>query len=440
MSAILRAQQQWFMQISSAQGPVANAAPGSGLFFKKMAFIYNVLKYIQKSEDINPDQVNDTFQLYPPPETTVSPTKARRTEFLFSPSSQALYDKHSPKITVSLQEEWLTPDNLLQFIEFAKKATGKERVLAPPTFRDLTLYEPAQIGDALHTWAGSTRDVDGAEHQWAAARQGYVEGNVTFTPHDADGLLVAPYVNINGNTYSFYITDEFESPYKQKPRVYPALYLHGSENGRFHITMHAIDTNTMYLDNLYHSSELGDNVGKRLSAVDVFQFIKDMGYKTIKLSDASSIPLLMPVECGPYAMYFPFEYGETGSAYEYVDITSHENGNEAYVQHLDMSSFNVVKHMTLANRHTIRVYAEAAQKVRTAIDGLQNEVAAHAGKLADAERVVQQSAIKRSRTWASVLTIKFTRTEPGAPRKLPQAEYLLLLRKLRDARHRKLVF
>ena len=93
-----------------------------------------------------------------------------------------------------------------------------------------------------------------------------------------------------------------------------------------------------------------------------------------------------------------------------------------------------------ANKRQQAQKVQKAQKVQNAIDELQNKVAVHTGKLLKAERVVQNSAIKQSRAQASVLTIQFTRNEPGAPRKVPQAEYLLLLRKLRDARHRKLVF
>ena len=362
----------------------------------------------------------------------------------FSPASEALYRDKGPKIRASSASDWLSAENLTQFIEFIKAATGDPHVLAQPTLNGFVAFEPVHIAHALRTWSGTTTNTKGHKERWSAATTGYAEGKFTFAPYDANDRLVAPYVNIHGSAYSFYITGQIESKYNQEPRVYPALHLHGSENGRFHITMHPQNNDTMFLDNLYHANELGEAVGVRLSAVDVFQFIKNMGYKTVMLSDASSIAFMMPADAGPQTMYFPSEHGEVGNAYEYVNVASDDNPKEDYIKFLDMSAFNVVKHIILKRRTTLRVYGDArdaAQHAVSTITSLEKQVAAHARRLNHAEIVVQHTTMKQSpKSSRHTLLIKLEPTEPGAPQKAPQQAYLERLKEIRMGGGRRLSF
>jgi len=49
------------------------------------------------------------------------------------------------------------------------------------------------------------------------------------------------------------------------------------------------DMKVMYLESLYHTVELTDRLGRRMSAIDLFEFVASMGYQWIKLDDGSHV-------------------------------------------------------------------------------------------------------------------------------------------------------
>jgi hypothetical protein len=126
--------------------------------------------------------------------------------------------------------------------------------------------------------------------------------------------------------------------------------------------MYQINREKMYVEQLYYGTELGAQLGKRISAKQLFKFIADMGYTKVTLDDASSVQFLMPYISGPV---FRHAAEPGGYSYEFVDIRAEKlNQTQNYFRSLSMNLVNAVKHVVLSRRPTIRVYSAAAASVR----------------------------------------------------------------------------
>jgi hypothetical protein len=117
---------------------------------------------------------------------------------------------------------------------------------------------------------------------------------------------------------------------------------------------------TMYVESVYHNvDEEGATVGKRMSAKELFKFVRDMGYDTIGLDDASSIHF----NAKKPIVDAKFEQGITGQYEHWTNLdTFYPDGY--YVLQVQMTMFNLLKHIVNTPRISLRVYADAEREIQ----------------------------------------------------------------------------
>jgi hypothetical protein len=205
-------------------------------------------------------------------------------------------------------------------------------------------HTPKQIGDAL-------RSVSPADHE-----PGKAMPTIISDPDDV-------HVRIGDNPYSLKISVTAG----QGGKLYPQIMLHHAAiagqhpNPQWHVTMYPIDHAEMYVEGLYYGTELGAQLGPRITANQLFKFIADMGYTEVTLDDASSVQFLMPKISGPVVRHVA---EPKGYSFEFVDIKAVPDQGENYFRSLSMNLVNTVKHVVLSGRPTLRHYSGAAASVR----------------------------------------------------------------------------
>ena len=178
-------------------------------------------------------------------------------------------------------------------------------------------------------------------------------------PDDQTKALTHIWVEIGGHHYRCRVrldTKYIDS--ERKPRVIVELHKAPTADDTYCVTMYNLDDTCMYVDWLYYGvDELGERVGQRMSAKELFKFVKEMGFDTIALDDASSIhftarqPINAPDLEQPEGVQYPFEvWPNLGKGFH--DTT--------YQLSIPMTLFNLLKHTVLQKRQTLRVYADAA--------------------------------------------------------------------------------
>jgi len=347
---------------------------------KRMAHIYNMLVWIQSSPDLRSDELNIKISRFSLPVesaagggTRGTPSKANKKKkapahiskrkkgfaakllnraLNLSPESQRAFYLYRDRLYQLMVKGLLQEHDVNEFMDFMQKSQADGPTVTNMVYRakKAVAVPPESIGAALKR--PENKPFQQAYN--AVPQRG-------FTSEPLKNL----YVEIGGTHYAFRITDTVG--YVGTVRhVYPAIELHGTEQGKtrfpqYHIKMHSLDAETLYIDELYYHTEPGTTFsrGDRLSAKQVFQFGFDMGYSNIKLDDASSIRFVMPQISGP-----PVTYNETDKSFQYINIQSDMPPSTYTSVQLFMTMVNAVKHVMLAIRPTLRVYADAANKVQ----------------------------------------------------------------------------
>jgi len=341
-------------------GGAGAARPPKEYHPKRMAYIYNMLSWIQSSPNpITQEQrlernVFNLTEIVPArpqvagakPPLTIEALMQTRLVGL-SPASKFSLNVYRRRLYTLLVTGLLDKGDVEDFLEFTAKHVGDgpqvNNIKAGP---GALLCTAKSIGQVLKATDGFLQAYTG-------------NGSSKTFASNREGLLV----EISGTQYAFRIHGTVEWENRQR-YIYPAMSLHKTKktgDGGFeqwHIKMHPLDTDRMFIDELYHQTERETQFihHERLSAKKLFQFIAGMGYKTVVLQDASSIPFLMPAESGP--VEFHDNLDADGVGFEYIRIM--EEDDKPNPRYLVMTLVNAVKHVTVEVRETLRLYQAAA--------------------------------------------------------------------------------
>lgn len=337
---------------------------------KQMAYMFNMYSWLQSTPDIQDDeqwQIHNEFSLGPTEEAEAGAgggagldtpkgkgiqRQVTHRALKLSPASSAILSRYEAKLVRLLRGGLLKQDEVAAFGDFTKESIPKVEYESTVSGSE---YTPKQIGDALRI-----------DELPASQKDGRDIPTITSKPE-------VLHVIIGGNAYSLKISGIW-----QGQRLYPQIMLHHAEkvashpNPEWHVKMYQIDREKMYVEQLYYGTELGAQLGKRISAKQLFKFIADMGYTKVTLDDASSVQFLMPYISGPV---FRHAAEPGGYSYEFVDIRAEKlNQTQNYFRSLSMNLVNAVKHVVLSDRQTIRVYSAAAASVRDQAGAVAAEI------------------------------------------------------------------
>lgn len=176
-----------------------------------------------------------------------------------------------------------------------------------------------------------------------------------------------PYVEIDGMNYG---VDAKAEQFGGELRI--VIKLHRIEGGGFGVVMYdyskTIDDDQekryMYVESLYHSVEIETNIGKRISAKQLFEFIKGMGYEAVGLEDASRAYVTSKVPSMNH-QFLP-KHAPAIGVYETYNLDGPLQFDQTHPLWVPLPTLNLLKSIVQQQGRTISLYREAAKKAQEA--------------------------------------------------------------------------